>query len=118
MMKTANPAQDNSLPRERETDVCWHCSKKLSGDYDKFYAYWSPHLIRRVHKECKQAAVLEDRIDCQSLDANCNDCFFFTREKPLAKGVDLGKCTKFGTQVKAVPNTFQGNPCFKHRKLI
>lgn len=113
---TVKPAQDN-LPREKNNLNCHYCQRPIKDQGSSFSAYWSPNIVWRVHPECKDLAQQEDRITCQTIDANCNDCKFFNRGARLAKGVDSGTCSLFNKEVKAVPNTWQGNPCFIHRKI-
>lgn len=71
-------------------------------------------------------------IELQKLDCNCNDCFFFKRNKertekqnahskgkvPQAGKVHYGQCEKFNKEVFEMANVclIYTQNCFKHRK--
>jgi hypothetical protein len=63
-------------------NICGQCDKTITEeDFDYFAAYWTPHIWRPTHKHCKEAYKSEEVWDCQTLDANCNDCKHFKRGK-------------------------------------
>lgn len=71
---------------------------------------------QRCHKACKQQGYANEAYECQKIDADCNDCAFFKREKNLGNSVFGGQCLKFNIATKAYPNKCTGKECFIHRK--
>lgn len=84
------------------------------------------------HKACKQPGERQEAMNCQELDADCNDCKFFQRtpqEKvwyPMFvetaptenKFVMVGNCLKFNNRTYGHPKTWTGHQCFEHRRKI
>ena len=62
----------------------------------------------------------EDVIAQQTIDADCNDCRHFERDKITSKagGITVwsGRCLKFDRPTKAYPNQYTGRECFDHRR--
>jgi hypothetical protein len=64
------------------TKDCKHCGEEIKAeDFDYSAGYWTPNLWRPYHKSCKKEAASKEAVSCQTLDANCNDCKCFKREK-------------------------------------
>jgi hypothetical protein len=110
----------NSLFVESNTKIsnlCNHCNSAIDKDDFIYYAgYWTPHLWKPVHKHCFKEAKELETIACQEIDADCNDCKYFQREKEISKGISIGVCSKFNNKQKSHVNTFTGKKCFEHRK--
>lgn len=97
---------------------CRYCDQELS-DTDKVttYSYWQAVKFD-CHKGCKVQGEKDEAFECQCLDASCNDCKHFKREKEVGgipKGW-LGDCLKFGEKVVAIPKHCMAMPCFEHRR--
>lgn len=111
------------------TNICRHCKTPvLKEDFAVHVGYWTP-LWYCVHKQCLQEHKAEEAYLCQCIDMGCNDCKFFQRNQNNEKLMNttlnclfpkinshIGTCTKHNCQVEALPNSYQGMPCFKHRK--
>lgn len=84
--------------------------------------YWTPHGRYPVHAACKAEAQRTEAYECQTIDADCNDCRHFERDTAFqpTKGHRPpslpGRCAKFDRPTVARPNTFTGHPCFEHRR--
>ena len=94
---------------------------------DVHYTYWNA-CWKPIHKKCKQEYAKEEAYECQSIDANCNDCKFF-KPKEKHKGIGsswrTGECLKDNSYLNlfpdkyiayAQPNFAQCNNCFRHRR--
>lgn len=121
MVKYKNKAQYlSSLP-----DKCALCGNSDCDDYVP--VYWNNAIIdiedgniilhRRVHKDCKSEQRAYEAFECQTIDADCNDCGYFKRERNY-KVHATGKCLKFNKLTKAYPQFASGHECFVHRKVI
>lgn len=112
------------------SDNCRHCKEKVTEDeFDIHVGYWTP-IWYPVHKNCAKACRAEEAYECQKIDAGCNDCKFFQRntvqsETKADTAVNQffprintipGYCTRNNFQVEATPVSYQGMPCFEHRK--
>jgi len=73
----------NSVFVEKYTqikNVCDWCDKKIEqDDFDYFAGCWTPNVWRPTHKDCKKPYKDFEVKECQTIDANCNDCKFFKR---------------------------------------
>ena len=100
---------------------CRFCFNILTDEtFDSGFTYWKAMLFG-CHRECKEFGMREEIIDCQVIDADCNDCKYFQRGKMLQKGIASiweGVCGKFNKPMKAYPNYCSGHKCFEHRRLI
>lgn len=99
------------------TDICRYCGKP--GASVRTLAYWNqtPDLC---HAECKSPGEKQEAIDCQVLDADCNDCVHFQRGKIIG-GIPKafsGHCLKFDRPTTAYPHFWTGRECFEHRRLV
>lgn len=128
--------------------ACRHCG----GDVKRTEAgvivgYWEP-IWYIAHKACEKPGTLDEALECQCIDADCNDCGHFRRgnfnklpdvsnyaiftgneesdikEQKRYMG-DLmfvgsfdGECMKFGRHTSAWPKQATCRPCFEHRRLI
>ena len=63
------------------------------------------------HKNCKQKGESDEAFDCQKIDQDCNDCYFFKRIKKTK-----GWCEKYNKSMIAAPKFASGYDCFEHRK--
>ena len=106
------------------SNKCSHCGDSIVQSGDKTHTkaftygagYWTPNLWRPYHNACKPIATKQETLACQKIDADCNDCKFFVREKEVCKGSYVGKCNFFGGETTAHVNTFTGKGCFIHRR--
>ena len=114
-------------------NICRYCLKALENPV-KTVSYWS-HISDVCHAECKVDGEKSEAIECQIIDADCNDCKYFKRGKiiPLSDNclnqIKLGKvpkfsseawnghCLKFDRETVAFPNKWTGRECFQHRSL-
>lgn len=114
MVSDINFVMENSVL----SGVCSYSGSVLNEDtFDFVASYWTPFLWRPVHKNFKREYRNNESVECQTVDANCNDCKHFTRRNELAKGLYGGTCAKLNKDVKASVNTFAGNECFEHRRI-
>ena len=114
---------------------CRYCEKLIEqGKEVKTFAYWNKTEFV-CHAECKQAGERQEAIDCQIIDADCNDCIHYKRGKIADKIVNQikttkgevkqvifnpqifvgGFCSKLNKLVPASPNKWNGLSCFEHR---
>lgn len=97
---------------------CRYCDEKLTTDTVALtYSYWRGQLFF-CHTECKRAGEMEEKIICQIIDADCNDCFFFQRGAMISKEASNGHCRKFDKATIAYPVFSSGHLCFEHRNRI
>ena len=81
--------------------------------------YWQGIGVAFCSKESARATLKDEAIECQTIDADCNDCIHFKRGEMLAKGAASafsGHCMKFDKPTIAYPNFATGHKCFEHRK--
>jgi len=88
---------------------CRYCKDKSLDNITITKGYWYK-IWSICHKSCKQIGEKEEAYECQKIDSDCNDCYYFER----IKGID-GICKKFNKSVKASPNFCTSHKCFKHR---
>jgi Pyruvate/2-oxoacid:ferredoxin oxidoreductase delta subunit len=72
--------------------------------------YWQQNISGFVDPKCKQ----REAIQCQEIDADCNDCLYFVTEKD-SKRVRYGSCKRWNINVIACPQQSSAMPCFVHR---
>lgn len=111
-------------------NLCRYCGKE--GALVKTLAYWNQTECL-CHPECKQEGEKQEAIDCQTIDADCNDCRFFQRGELVKQllsamrnkmvvmvwvnmGIVKGHCLKFNRPTEAYPHMSTGRECFEHRK--
>ena len=98
---------------------CRYCSSILTlEDATTTLSYWN-QFVFFCHKICKQSGERQEAIDCQTIDASCNDCKHFQRGKIIGgipKTFD-GHCLKFDKPTVAYPHYWHGKECFEHRRL-
>lgn len=116
---------------------CRYCDQPVTVESEASVtlSYWQsvPFIC---HKKCKDAGVKQEALDCQTVDADCNDCRHYRRGKLAPKMitktktkdgriVDLifqpniiieGRCLKFNKPTVAQPNKWSGFECFEHRR--
>ena len=94
------------------SDKCYVCHKKIDRkNFDVKVSYWRALWVP-THKDC---SMKQDIVSCHKIDADCNDCKHFLREKMETRGIFSGKCKKFNKEVKAYPNFCSNRSCFEHR---
>jgi hypothetical protein len=103
--------------------ICAWCLKDNTDDFVP--VYWNNAIVvteegnviahRPVHKECKAEQRAYEAYECQKIDADCNDCGYFKREK-TGKTHAIGQCLKFNKPTKAYAQFASGHECFVHRK--
>lgn len=116
--------------------MCRYCDQPLAAsEAVKTYGYWSGGLYW-VHAACKVPGEQQEAYDCQLIDADCNDCRYFVRDRMESKWIWQGRCTNPNRnprwdrlfqrvprllidqhdKVYAYPKFFSGHPCFLHRR--
>ena len=106
------------LERCTVSNTCKYCNKPL--DFDTFHikiAYWQPYW-HPVHKSCHDKEWSLEVIECQTIDADCNDCKHFKRGTLVREGSFSGLCTKYNKPTFGHPNFSTGHKCFEHRKTV
>lgn len=114
---------------------CHYCHLPIA-DKDKSTtrSYWNGGSFD-CHKSCKESGFQAEVIECQTIDADCNDCRHFKRgslaplrisltkttdgrivEVPYQANLFTGTCLKFNKPTIAQPNKWSGHECFEHRK--
>lgn len=75
----------------------------------------------------------QEATDCQTIDADCNDCRHFQRGEVVKRwlsamidkkaglllvnmGIVKGHCLKFNHPTEAYPHASTGRDCFEHRR--
>jgi len=98
---------------------CRYCNKLIDdADWVTTLAYWNqtPDVC---HSGCKQSGERQEAIDCQTIDADCNDCKHFKRGQIIGgipKAIS-GRCLLDDTVTYAYPHFWTGKECFEHRRL-
>jgi len=115
---------------------CRYCLKPIEDEPVKTLAYWNqtPDVC---HAECKREGERAAALECQIIDADCNDCKHYKRgvlaqkiesllHKPNGR-IEIvtfqpneiigGRCGRFNFDVMAFPHTWTGKECFEHRRL-
>ena len=88
--------------------------------------YWKA-VPKVANKACLKEGYRQEAFLCQCIDADCNDCAFFSRGHMVEKGIWVGSCSNpardpaphaqlNGNQVHAFPNFSSRHPCFVHRR--
>lgn len=100
-------------------------------------SYWNQYPFY-AHEDCKKDGERQEALDCQTIDADCNDCRHYKRgilepktvsklNTPDGRTVDLifqpnvfinGTCLKFNKPTLAFPNKWTGRECFEHRRAV
>jgi hypothetical protein len=107
--------------------ICRYCEQAVAPDEAvPTVSYWKavPFV---AHPACRVAGYKREAYECQCLDADCNDCTFFTRSRMVGKEIWIGRCANAarqpqghakldGESVHAFPNFSSGHPCFVHRR--
>jgi len=116
---------------------CRYCDKPVLTELEAAitHSYWHG-LAFICHKLCKDAGVKHEALDCQVIDADCNDCRHYRRGKlaPIIESRWInehgkeafvihqpnifigGHCLKFDRPTLAQPNKWSGLECFEHRR--
>ena len=98
------------------SSTCRKCNKHVEKeDFSIGYAYWNA-VWYNYHKDCRQEGMKQEAFDCQKIDADCNDCAYFVREK-TEKDIAFGQCKKHSQETVAFSNLCSGYSCFEHRKF-
>lgn len=115
--------------------TCRYCGKEIEGASATTFAYWSATPFP-CHPACKESGEKQEALDCQIIDADCNDCRHYKRGKlagsivsnvtrPDGTVVEIGHkpnifiggtCLKFNKPTVAQPNKWTGHECFEHRR--
>jgi len=114
---------------------CRYCSEPLAeNEAVVTHSYWQG-LPFYCHRSCKQDGERAEAIECQTIDADCNDCRHFERwalETRMLSAIENGVCVlkktnmgwfhglcqKFNKETTASPKKWTGHECFEHRKSI
>lgn len=117
-------------------NTCCYCDKELSEEnFFIITSYWNPIWKPCCSENCAIEGYKIEEINCQEIDANCNECKYFERkgfsENTLPQthniiqpiGCYIGICRNkkskyYNKFVGANRNTFQGMSCFVNRKEI
>jgi len=116
--------------------LCRYCSKPVSdADAAVTHSYWQGMKFL-CHKNCKAAGEKSEALECQTLDADCNDCRHYKRgtsaptqisryKNHKGEWVEIvykpeiwigGHCLKFDKPTTAYPKKWTGHECFEHRR--
>lgn len=98
------------------SNLCRYCKKPVGRSEAKIaHSYWN--AVQFIcHEGCFKEGKSSEAYECQQLDADCNDCRDFKRERNLGNGVFEGTCVKYNKPTKAQPNKCTAHKCFTHRK--
>ena len=109
----------------KRENFCRFCGKELGKDKIPVRAYWyrnyrltkeeQDNRLFYSHKNCLENGKNEEAYLCQCIDADCNDCKYFTGTGFIGKEIRIGHCDKLHKEVKAYPNFCSGHECFIHR---
>jgi hypothetical protein len=98
---------------------CRGCGLPIAeNDFAVWTTYWQ-RMFAPCHAACRDAGMKKEAYDCQSVDADCNDCRHFQRGERIAVGEGAafeGHCLKYDRPTKALPLFCSGWSCFEHRK--
>jgi hypothetical protein len=103
------------IPKEYVTlfiasSMCRHCGKEVSeGDFAIHNTYWQS-LWAPCHAGCRDAGMKEEAYECQTVDADCNDCKHFVRGALINKWAWAGHCSKHDRPTHGLPNFCSGHP--------
>lgn len=114
---------------------CRYCNQPIESEGLETFSYWNA-VPFRCHPECKQAGEKQEALDCQVIDADCNDCKHFKRgalsplrishtKTPAGRMVEVryraeiwsGECLRFNGPTEAYPKMSTGRECFEHRRI-
>ena len=97
--------------------TCRYCDKPVETDSVVTHSYWQG--VKFVsHAACKVVGEKSEALECQTIDADCNDCRHFQRGQLVGKEVWSGHCQKFNHKTRAYPKKWTGRECFEHRRLM
>lgn len=112
------------FPRPR----CRYCQKRIWFKAVKARSYWEKGTRQLSHARCLVTGFERECIECQKLDADCNDCRYFKAERNR-KHIRYGICMRpkrpegfrdsihaGWPHVIARPGSATLMPCFHHRK--
>lgn len=99
---------------------CRYCDQEIEAGLEvKTYSYWW-HMPFVCHAECQKSGELQEAMDCQTIDADCNDCIWLKRSgKEIPRSIPrafIGTCLKFNKSTVAYPHFWTGRECFEHRR--
>ena len=118
--------------------ACRYCDKPMDDrSIVRTQSYWSA-MADFCHRECKAAGEKQEALDCQMIDADCNNCRHYQRGKIAPKIISKlktedgrivdvifnpeyyigGACLKFNVPTLAQPNKWTGHECFEHRTQV
>jgi hypothetical protein len=92
--------------------ICRYCGQ--DGATERTLSYWGKSAFFS-HEPCRKTGERQEATDCQTIDANCNDCKNYQRKRNL-QNTSTGHCVKLNIPVTGSPNKWQGNECFEHRR--
>lgn len=94
-----------------DNNQCRYCKESIDKIEDAVItsSYWTNANTKFIcHKDCKKQGEAKQVYECQKIDADCNDCFYFNRPKSW--------CKKFDKLTKAYTQFCSGYECFVDRK--
>lgn len=101
---------------------CRYCAEPVTdGAGVPTRTYWGA-VVDVCHPACKREGERQEAVDCQTIDADCNDCRHFTaftRDDPryeASKHYRKGWCGFHDRATTAYPVFCSGHPCFVHRR--
>lgn len=127
MALSVSPDFPQQQPRPGDISICIKCGELLV--FDRALS-----LTFVCHKSCKVSGEKQEALDCQTVDADCNDCRHFKRGSivPHSRSIQeqirtgqhpnfssevwSGHCLKFDTPTTAFPKKWTGRACFEHRR--
>jgi len=92
--------------------ICVSSGEELNKDnIDVAISYWTPFVWKPIRNDLRQQYMRDEALDCQLIDASCNDCAYLDRANKM--------CLKKGVSVTVNANMChpQNNDCFVHRKF-
>lgn len=119
--------------RPAEDALCRYCNQTIAfGELAFVVSYWK-NVTHPCHAKCKSEGAAREAIECQTIDADCNDCKHFKRDFSVTRnlscmkngkqstqlvhmGIIEGQCLKFNKPTQAFPNKWTGRECFEHRR--
>jgi hypothetical protein len=120
---------------EVNADICRYCNGLFAVQSQPVVtlAYWNQNRFV-CHAVCKKEGERQEALNCQTIDADCNDCRHFRRgeivyawlsdmqnKKKITRFVNMGCitgfCIKFRKLTMAYPHMWTGRPCFEHRRI-
>jgi len=121
-----------TLTPQTSLQRCRYCGKP--GASVATLSYWN-QVKCLCHPDCKLTGEREEAIDCQTIDADCNDCLYFKRGELVKRwlsgmrdgkatlvlvnmGIVRGYCLKFNRPTEAFPHMSTGRECFQHRLTV